>query len=52
MDKPTQEQEQAMRAWAHTPEVRVAIREGVKALKEGRIRPWSEVEKDLGLEDD
>ena len=50
MDKPTQEQ--AMRAWAHTPEVRAAIREGVKAANEGRIRSWSEVERELGLEDD
>ena len=27
------------------------IREGVKALNEGRIRPWSEVEKELGMEE-
>ena len=26
-----------------------AIREGVQALKEGRITPWSKVKKELGL---
>ena len=25
------------------------IRVGIKALKEGKVRPWSEVKKELGL---
>lgn len=30
---------------------REAIREGVKAMKEGRVTPWEDVERELGLED-
>lgn len=32
--------------------IREGVREGVKALNEGRIRPWSEVKKELGLDDE
>ena len=28
------------------------IREGIKALEEGRITPWDEVAQELGLNDD
>ncbi|KKL25095.1 hypothetical protein LCGC14_2408730, partial [marine sediment metagenome] len=36
-----------LRAIHLTPEVREEIREGVQAVNEGRIRPWSEVEAEL-----
>lgn len=32
------------------PEMVAGIREGVKAMKEGRVTPWEDVEKELGLE--
>ncbi len=29
------------------PEMMAGIREGVAAMKEGRVRPWEEVEREL-----
>lgn len=29
------------------PDFMAGIREGVKAVKEGRVRPWDEVEREL-----
>ncbi len=31
------------------PEFMAGIREGLRARREGRMRPWSEVEKELGI---
>lgn len=36
-----------LRAIHLTPEMREGIREGVQAVNEGRIRPWSEVEAEI-----
>ena len=32
------------------PEVRAKIAEGVKAVKEGRVKSWSQVKEKLGIE--
>ncbi len=31
------------------PEWRAMVRRGIAAVKAGRVRPWSEVKKELGL---
>jgi len=34
----------------HDAEFMAGIRRGMKDLKEGKIQPWSEIRKELGLE--
>jgi len=34
----------------HDTEFMAGIRRGLKDLKEGKIQPWSEIRKELGLE--
>ncbi len=43
-------QERIRAAVRADPEFMAGVREGVKAMKEGRMTPWSEVTKELGIE--
>lgn len=39
----------AAREYAREPEVLAGIRRGMKDRRKGRIRPWAEVKRKLGL---
>lgn len=34
----------------HGDEILKGIKEGIKAMKEGRVTPWEDVKKELGLD--
>ncbi len=46
----TEEEQEAVREAARNdPEFMAGVREGMKARAEGRVTPWSEVKKELGI---
>ncbi len=49
MGRPGDMTEQEAREYARRPEVLAAIKQGVKDLNEGRVRPWEDVARELGI---